>query len=198
LWDFEMCGIFKLFVFLQWNMWCFSSILCTFLVLCVDSCLRFLYFSIILWYFLYSNLSVFILCFSGDYFKNSDYDVLWNDPSNLYFTNIFEDLVIAVYWGKTYQIVIMNRLTKPTAICRYLRSLTIVIRVLSGVEWSQCVRFEVRIKAIDLSSTQTDLSFKNVYEHLKDENIIMVIVIRIKHNFTVILTVSLIGVGSDL
>jgi hypothetical protein len=45
---------------------------------------------------LYSNLSIFILCFSGDYFKNSDYDVFLNVPSNLYFTNIFEDLVIAV------------------------------------------------------------------------------------------------------
>jgi hypothetical protein len=112
---------------------------------------------------------------------------------------LFSYIVTArLNWGKTYQIVIMNRLTKPTAICRYLRSLTIVIRVLSDVEWSQCVRFEVRIKAIDLSSTQTDLSFKNVYEHLKYENIIMVIVIRIKHNFTVILTVSLIGAGNRL
>ena len=89
---------------------------------------------------------------------------------------LFSYIVTArLNWGKTYQIVIMNRLTKPTAICRYLRSLTIVIRVLSDVEWSQCVRFEVRINAIDLSSTQTDLSFKNVYEHLKYENIIMVI-----------------------
>jgi hypothetical protein len=47
--------------------------------------LRFLCFSIILWYLLYSNLSIFILCFSGDYFKNSDYDVFLSVPSNLYF-----------------------------------------------------------------------------------------------------------------
>ena len=91
----------------------------------------------------------------------------------------------------------MNRLTKSTAMCRYLQSLPIVIRVLSDVKRSEVCSIWDQNHG-HWPSTQTDLSFKNVYEHLKYENIIMVIVMRIKYNFTVILTVSLIGAGNRL
>ena len=145
--DFEMCGIFKLFVFLQWNMWCFSSILCTFLVLCVDSCVSPLFCGIscipIFPFSFYVSVVIILKILIMMFYETISLTCILLISLRIWLllsvAILFSYIVTArLNWGKTYQIVIMNRLTKPTAICRYLRSLTIVISVVGCGMKSVC------------------------------------------------------------